>query len=183
MFVLNIIPWFCLLGGAFSSPIDLGPQNVPAEAYLPKIASLLSRLDSTLKVVPNGGTFEEAAGRATELIRLQMDYTNLLREGSTDILRGQMMAPANGMKMRESILQVGKLLDSTMSGWVHAKTMVVAAGKRPNAYQELITASTATTVFGDAFVSKMPPAVQAMGKSFSKGCTRSLETAIRAYRD
>jgi hypothetical protein len=182
MLFFNLLPLFCLLGGAFSLPVDLGSQSVPAEIHYPRIISILSRLDRALKEVPSGGSVEEAVRRTDELISMQRSYSDALWDGSRDILKGQAMGPPDGMRMRDSILQVGKLLQSTMSGWVFAKKMVAAAGKQSNAYRELTIASDATTIFGDAFVSKMPPAVHNLGKSFSKDCKGYVELAVKAYK-
>jgi hypothetical protein len=182
MFLFNILLFFFVFNTTSSLPIELGSQVVPAEAILPKIVSALTKLDSALKSIPNGGSFEEAEGRATELIRLQMEYTNIMRDGSRDVRRGQNMLPPDGMRMIQTIYQVGSLLQSTTSGWVRAKAMVVAAEKRPSAYQGLLTASDATAQFTDTFVSKMPAAVQSRGKSFAKECIGYLEAAIKAYQ-
>jgi hypothetical protein len=183
MFFFHILPLFCLLGSAISLPIDLAPNVVPAEAYFPKLVTTLSRLENALKTIPPGGSLEEAAGRTNDLVRTQAEYSNTLRDAARDVRRGQNMVPTDGMRMISSIQQVGKLLQSTSTGWVHAKEMVVAAGKRNDVYQELINASDATSIFGDAFVAKMPPAVQSRGKSFSKDCTSYLEAAIKAYKN
>jgi hypothetical protein len=182
MFIFNILPLLCLLGSTFSSPIDLAPQAVPAEAYYPRLITTLTRLDNALRVIPGGGSLGEAAGRTNDLLNMQNEYVMILRDAARDVRRGQNMVPTDGMRMISSIQQVGKLLQSTSAGWIRAKDMVVAAGKRNDVYQELIIASDATSMYGEAFVAKMPPLVQSRGKSFTKDCTDYLEGAVRAYR-
>jgi hypothetical protein len=183
MFFFNFLPLVCLVGVAFSSPIELATEAVPAEAYFPRLVSILSRIDSSLKTNPSGGSFEEASRRTNELGMMQAEFKNILLEAKDAVQRGQNMLPPDGMRMMSSIQEVRRLIESTSSGWVRAKPMVVAAGKRTDVYQELIRSSDATTLFGDAFVAKMPPAVQSRGKSFSKDCKGFLEKAILAYRN
>jgi hypothetical protein len=183
MLLSNVLPLLCLFGSTFSAPIDLATQAVPAESYFPRLINVLSRMDNALKTIPGGGSLSEAAGRTNDLLNMQVEYVNILRDGANAVRRGQNMLPTDGMRMISSIQQVGKLLSSTSAGWVQARDMVTAAQKRNDVYQELIIASDATGLFGDAFVGKMPIPAQTMGKSFSKSCTTSLENAVRAYRN
>jgi hypothetical protein len=182
MFFSSILPLLFLLGVAFSLPIDLAPQAVPAETYLPRLVSVLGRMDSALKVIPAGGSFEEASGRTNDLINMQMEYENILHSGAAAVRAGQGMLPPDGMRMIPTLQEIKRLLDSASTGWIRAKQMVVAAGKKNEVYQQLIMASDSTSIFGDAFVAKMPPAAQTVGKSFSKACKGYLEGAIKVYK-
>jgi hypothetical protein len=171
------------LGISLASPIGLEARDVSVfHKSLDRIVATLSRLDVALKSVPSGGSSDQARIIATDLIRLDRNYVEELRLGSRDIRRSAFVPMTESVKLTESLEKFRARLGSTMTGWVNAKNMVTAAGKKAEVLDTLLTTSEATASFHEASITKLSgPLHQAVtrSKTFQAGI---IETAIMAYK-
>jgi hypothetical protein len=172
----------CLLSSAIAAPTTLIARDTTViERAVYRVTMSTSRLDQALRSLPQGGSSQEAARYTTNLIGLGREIIEDMNVGAREIRRGPMMGPIENVKIVDPLQNMAKWLQSAMTGWVNAKTMVTVAGRKTNVHEHLLAIAEAVTQFGDGWYNKLPIANKAMGGLMKDRHQAIIEVAVREY--
>jgi hypothetical protein len=180
---LTLLPVACLLGSAIAAPLDLVERDTAViERAIARVTRSTTRLDQALRSLPRGGSTQEADRYTNDLLAMGREVIEDLHLGSREIRRGPMVSPMENVKILDSVDALTKWLQSAMSGWVNAKTMVVAAGRKATVLDHLMSTSEAAASFGEVWVSKLPVTYKALAVLVKDRHQVIIEVAVREYR-
>jgi hypothetical protein len=179
----NILPLLCLVGSALALPANLvARDSAIIERYLGSIINKMGRLDDALRAVPRGGSADEARRITSDLVRYQQDLIEEYRLGARDVRRGPAAGVLDAPRLSEPWYNMGLWLQSNSNGWISAKDMVTAAGKKGEVLDLLMTASEASIVFDEACIAKVAGAGTLLGNWAKSQHGQYIEAAITQYK-
>jgi hypothetical protein len=190
---LQFLPILCLLSTATASAFPqksngpphgkgLGGRDPPLEKYIARVTASITRLDSGLKLIPQGGSVQEAQRITEGLMQIQGTIISDLREGSREIrtFPGPPLLTAAGIST--SLLTTGQKLTSAMKGWVAQRDMMGASGSKNNLVSQMQTLSGAIVVFYDDIAAKIGTLNHAAVITAKNAARSDVDRVIEAFR-
>jgi hypothetical protein len=159
----------------------LARDTTVVERAVYRVTMSTTKLDQALRALPRGGSPQEADRYTSNLLGLGREVIEDLNVGAREIRKGPMMGPIENVKIVDPLENMAKWMQSAMAGWVNAKTMVVAAGRKGSVYAHLLAISEAVTLFGDGWYNKLPMPNKAFGTMIKDRHQAIIEAAVREY--
>lgn len=180
----SLVAITCLVGSTIASPVSLESRDVTViDASFKRITNSLNKLTAGFNQRASGGDSKKAEQETNKLLNLAQTSLEECRFSAREIRRGPNVNAFEAVGLLNMVNSLTSQIRTVVDGWVDAKRMVQAGGKKAAVLNALLDASEATTNLGDAIISKLPVLDRPLAQQFQSAFVRVYETAITDYKD